>query len=156
MRQRKKWVILLCVVVFLILFAPLPSHLNKTMNGKIYTKNGKQNEEAIIKIKGWTYRFLLFHDRCSYTVTVTTKTDKQVFICHDRINTLSEKWDCVSIEPIYDERINGYVAGGYLLLSDLLNEICIIDSAASDFIDTIIIGSEDSSGDIDMLLETIP
>lgn len=69
---------------------------------------------------------------------------------------LSEKWDCVSIEPIYDESINGYVAGGYLLLSDSLYEICIIDSAASDFIDTIIIGSEDSSGDIDMLLETIP
>ena len=156
MRQRKKWVILLCVVVFLILFAPLPSYLNKTMNGKLYIKNGKQNEEAIIKINGWAYRFLFFPDRCSYTVTVTTKTVEQVFICHDRINILTGKWDCVSIEPIYDEKSNGYVVGGYLLLSDSLREICIIDTAASDFIDTIIIGSEDSSGDIDMLLETIP
>ena len=157
MRNIKKWIPFIFVIVLLVIILPVPRQIEKTMKGMIYTETGEAIEEATIQISGCHFCFLVFDDRYTYTVTISTETKTQTFrIQFSKQYEVSDSWNMFSLGPIYEAKINGYVSGGYLLVSEDLSKICIKDSKVNGFQKTFLIGTEDTDENLQDILNSIP
>ena len=143
MRNIKKWLPYFCVIALLAIILPFPKQIEKTMKGTIYTQTGETIEDVTIQINGCHFCFLFFEDRYTYIVTISTETETQTFqIRFSKQYDVSDSWKMFSFGPIYEAKQNGYVSGGYLLLSEDLSKICIKDSEVYGFQKSIVIESK--------------
>lgn len=157
MRNIKNWIPYVCVIAFLVIILPFPKQIEKIMKGMIYTQTGEAIEEATFQISGCHFCFLVFDDRYTYTVTISTETKTQTFrIQFSKQYEVSDSWNMLSLGPIYEAKINGYVSGGYLLVSEDLSKICIRDSEVYGFQKAILIGSEDTVENLHAIFNSIP
>ncbi len=77
MSIRKRLIILAGVLIFIILFVPIPQHVHRSYQGIHHTENREEQATAILDI--WRFDFLLFGHITNGTIEISVGGAKQSY-----------------------------------------------------------------------------